>query len=124
MDHPDNTTVRSAVGFLGDACWVIGGDNGWHRYPGRRVREAVRLFIAWTTIAHPPIEILANLQPTKDRATYLGAIDHPDNTTVRSAVGLLVGVVWVMDVVNAIGVCWDGNPDRCTYPTGLRGYNE
>jgi hypothetical protein len=25
MDHPDNTTVRSAVGFVGDACWFIGG---------------------------------------------------------------------------------------------------
>jgi hypothetical protein len=54
IDHPDNTTVRSAVGLLVGVVWVIGGDNGWHRYPGRRVREAVRLFIAWTTIAHPP----------------------------------------------------------------------
>jgi hypothetical protein len=25
-----------------------------------------------------------------------------------------------MDVVNTIGGCWNGNPDRCTYPTGLR----
>jgi hypothetical protein len=64
-----------------------------------------------------PNDILANRKRAKDRATYHGAMDHPDNTTVRSAVGLLVGVVWVMDVVNAIGVCWDGNPDRCTYPT-------
>jgi hypothetical protein len=93
-------------------------------HPDRRVREAVRVLIAWTTIAHPPIEILANRQPIKDRATYLGAIDHLDNTTVRSAVGLLVGVGWVMDVVDAIEIRWDGDPDRCTYPTGLRGYNE
>jgi hypothetical protein len=50
--------------------------------------------------------------------------NHPDNTTVRSAVGLLVGVGWVMDVVDAIEIRWDGDPDRCTYPTGLRGYNE
>jgi hypothetical protein len=28
-------------------------------------------------------------------ATYQGTIDHPDNAKVRSAVGLLVGVVWI-----------------------------
>jgi hypothetical protein len=44
-------------------------------------------------------------------------MDHPDNTSVRSAVGLLVGVGWVMDVVDAIEIRWDGDPDRCTYPT-------
>jgi hypothetical protein len=97
MDHPDNATVRSAVGFVGDACWVIGGDNGWHRYPGRRVREAVRVLIAWTTIAHPPIEILANLQPTEDRATYHGTMDHPDNATVRSAVGFVGDACWLIE---------------------------
>ena len=46
-------------------------------------------------------------------------MDHPDNTSVRSAVGLLVGVGWVMDVVDAIEIRWDGDPDRCTYPTGM-----
>ena len=71
-----------------------------------------------------PNDILVNRQRAKDRATYLGTMDHPDNATVRSAVGLLVGVGWVMDVVDAIEIRWDGDPDRCTYPTGLRGYNE
>ena len=71
-----------------------------------------------------PNDILVNRQPTEDRVTYPGAMDHPDNTSVRSAVGLLVGVGWVMDVVDAIEIRWDGDPDRCTYPTGLRGYNE
>ena len=71
-----------------------------------------------------PNAILANRQKAKDRATYHGTMDHLDNTTVRSAVGLLVDVGWVMDVVDAIEIRWDGDPDRCTYPTGLRGYNE
>ena len=66
-------------------------------HPGRRVREAVRVFIAWTTITHPPIEILANLQPTKDRATYLGTMDHPDNATVRSAVGFVGDACWLIE---------------------------
>jgi len=42
-----------------------------------------------------PNDILTNRKRTKDRATYLGTMDHSDNTTVRSAVGLLVGVGWV-----------------------------
>ena len=50
----DNATVCSTVGFVGDACWLIGGGNCWQHYPDRRVREAVRIIIAWTTIAHPP----------------------------------------------------------------------
>jgi hypothetical protein len=54
----------------------------------------------------------------KDRATYRGAMDHADNKAkVRSAVGLTVEAGWVMDVVDAIGGSWDGNPDRFTYPT-------
>ena len=53
----------------------------------------------------------------KDRAPYQGAVDHVDSAQVRSAVGLMVGANWVMDVVDAIGDCWDGDPDRCTYPT-------
>jgi hypothetical protein len=44
-------------------------------------------------------------------------MDHVDSTKIRSAVGLMVGANWVMDVVGAIGGCWDGAPDRCTYPT-------
>jgi len=44
-------------------------------------------------------------------------MDHVENAKVRSAVGLMVGANWVMDVVDAIGGCWDGDPDRCTYPT-------
>ena len=44
-------------------------------------------------------------------------MDHADKAKVRSAVGLKVDAGWVMDVVNAIGVCWDGDPDRFTYPT-------
>jgi hypothetical protein len=47
-------------------------------------------------------------------------MDHADNTKVRSAVGLTVDVGWVMDVIKAIGDCWNGDPDRCTYPTPLR----
>ena len=66
-------------------------------HPDRRVREAVRVLIAWTTIAHPPIEIVANRQPIKDRATYLGAIDHLDNTTVRSAVGFVGDACWLIE---------------------------
>jgi hypothetical protein len=61
------------------------------------VREAVRVLIAWTTIAHPPIEILANLQPTEDRATYHGTMDHPDNATVRSAVGFVGDACWLIE---------------------------
>jgi len=44
-------------------------------------------------------------------------MDHVDKVKVRSAVGLTVNAGWVMDVVNAIGDCSDGDPDRCTYPT-------
>jgi hypothetical protein len=57
---------------------------------------------------------------TEDRATYHGAMDHADNARVRSAVGLMVGASWVMDVIDTIGGCWDGDPDRCTYPTPPR----
>ena len=66
-----------------------------------------------------PNDILANRQRTKDRATCLGKMDHPDNAKVRSEVGSMVDVRWVMEVVNAIGVYWDRDPDRCTYPTDL-----
>jgi len=44
-------------------------------------------------------------------------MDHVDKAKVRSAVGLTVNAGWVMDVVNAIGDCSDGDPDRSTYPT-------
>jgi hypothetical protein len=45
-------------------------------------------------------------------------MDHADNKAkVRSAVGLTVEAGWVMDVVDAIGGSWDGDPDRFTYPT-------
>jgi hypothetical protein len=44
-------------------------------------------------------------------------MDHVENAKVRSAVGLMVGASWVMDVIDTIGGCWDGDPDRCTYPT-------
>jgi hypothetical protein len=30
---------------------------------------------------------------------------------------LMVGASWVMDVIDTIGSCWDGDPNRCTYPT-------
>jgi hypothetical protein len=66
-----------------------------------------------------PNDIIANRKSTRDRATYLGTIDHPDNTKVRSAIGLRIGVRWLMEVVDAIGGCWNGAPDRCTYPTSL-----
>jgi hypothetical protein len=46
-------------------------------------------------------------------------MDHVDKAKVRSAVGLTVDAGWFMDVVNAIGDCSDGDPDRCTYPTRL-----
>ena len=55
---------------------------------------------------------------SKDRATYQGAIDLADRAKVRSAVDLTIDAVWVMDVVDATGGCWDGALDRCTYPTG------
>jgi hypothetical protein len=45
-------------------------------------------------------------------------MDHADKAKVRSAVGLKVEAGWVMDVVDAIGGSWDGDPDRFTYPTG------
>jgi hypothetical protein len=45
-------------------------------------------------------------------------MDHADKAKVRSAVGLKVDAGWVMDVVDAIGGSWDGDPDRFTYPTG------
>lgn len=64
-----------------------------------------------------PNPILANRQKAKDRETHLGAMDHPDIAKVRSAIGSMVDVRWVMEVVNAIGVYWDRDPDRCTYPT-------
>ena len=64
--------------------------------------------------AHP----FANRQREEDRATYRGAMDHADKAKVRSAVGLKVDAGWVMDVVDAIGGSWDGDPDRFTYPTG------
>jgi hypothetical protein len=41
----------------------------------------------------------------KDRATYQGPIDHADKNKVRSAVGLTVDVVGVMDVTDAIVGC-------------------
>ncbi|MFM2012922.1 MAG: hypothetical protein RLZZ396_1706, partial [Planctomycetota bacterium] len=53
----------------------------------------------------------------EDRATYRGAMDHVDKVKVRYAVGLTIDAGWFMNVVNAIGDCSDGDPDRCTYPT-------
>jgi len=50
---------------------------------------------------------------------YQAAIDHEESANVRSPVGLMVGASWVMNVVHAIGDCWDGAPDRCTYPAEL-----
>jgi hypothetical protein len=97
MDHPDNATVRSAVGFVGNACWFIGGGNCWHRYPGRRVREAVRDNHCMDRNYPSPNDILVNRQRAKDRATYLGAIDHLDNTTVRSAVGFVGDACWLIE---------------------------
>jgi hypothetical protein len=44
-------------------------------------------------------------------------MDHFQKAKVGSAVGLKVDAGWIMDVVNAIGGCSDGDPDRCTYPT-------
>ena len=64
-----------------------------------------------------PAHHFANHGREEDRATFLGAIDDVDSAKIRSTVGLMVGANWVMDVVDAIGGCWDGDPDRCTYPT-------
>ena len=45
-------------------------------------------------------------------------MDHVDSAKVRFAVGLMFGENWVMDVLDTIGGCYDGDPDRCTNPTG------
>ena len=47
-------------------------------------------------------------------------MDDTDRAKVRSAVGSMIGVGWVMDVVHAIVGCWNGGPDRCMCPTMTR----
>ena len=38
---------------------------------------AARTLRAWIVITHSPNAVLTNRKRAKDRATYLGAIDHP-----------------------------------------------
>jgi hypothetical protein len=78
--------------------------------------EAVGV-LGWNRDRNAVLILSQTATGTKDRAPYQGAVDHVDSAQVRSAVGLMVGANWVMDVVDAIGGCWDGDPDRCTYPT-------
>jgi hypothetical protein len=52
-------------------------------------------------------------------ATNRAGVTETKPSPVRSAIGLTVGANRVLDVVHAIGVCWDGDPDRFTYPTDL-----
>ena len=78
--------------------------------------EAVGV-LGWNRDRNAVLILSQTATGTKDRATYQGAMDHVDSAKVRSAAGLMVGSSWVMDVIDTIGGCWDGDPDRCTYPT-------